>query len=280
LFRLALIWSHASFRIEFMETQFNYQIELKKELAIRQARNPLYSLRSFARDLGISATALSQVLSGKRDFSKNNAIKVADNLGFSPRERLSLFNSIKKKRDPFEDDNIDELTEDTFKFISQWYYVAILTYAEKKNCPSDPIFFSDKLGIKKKVVVAALERLVRLGYLKIENETLIRIPGDLRSSIDLPSEIFRRYHRQNFDLASQAMDYLPVEARAREVSSITFLANPESIERIKNLIVNFKRKVAKIAEEELIEEDAEVYTLGVQYFPAKNHRGDGNETTH
>ncbi|MGZ3699878.1 MAG: helix-turn-helix domain-containing protein, partial [Bdellovibrionota bacterium] len=62
----------------------HYSELLNEAFAERKAKNPSYSLRAFARYLAISAAALSQVLSRKRDLSKRNALKVAERLGLSP----------------------------------------------------------------------------------------------------------------------------------------------------------------------------------------------------
>ena len=64
---------------------------LQRELSIRCEKNPRYSLRAFSRALGMSHTALSFVLSGKRPLSKNAARKVSEVLQLDPLQRKALF---------------------------------------------------------------------------------------------------------------------------------------------------------------------------------------------
>jgi hypothetical protein len=45
---------------------------LDRELSYRKNRSPSYSKRAFARDLGISSTALNEFLDGKRALSFKN----------------------------------------------------------------------------------------------------------------------------------------------------------------------------------------------------------------
>ncbi len=49
---------------------------LKDELERKKSFKPLYSLRAFARDTGISLTSLNSFLSGKRDLNLKNVDKV------------------------------------------------------------------------------------------------------------------------------------------------------------------------------------------------------------
>jgi uncharacterized protein (TIGR02147 family) len=59
---------------------------LKEELELRKARNPRYSLRSFARDLNLSAPRLSDVLKVRYGLSRPAAHAVAERLRFNRAE--------------------------------------------------------------------------------------------------------------------------------------------------------------------------------------------------
>jgi transcriptional regulator with XRE-family HTH domain len=125
----------------------NYRELLNSELVRRKKRNPLYSLRSFARDLGISPAALSQSLSYKRELSKTNLSKVVDRLAVAPKDAKNFLETRKKKSNPLGDDQFRLLLDDQFKLISDWYYIAILTLAETRSASSDPIKLAKHFGI-------------------------------------------------------------------------------------------------------------------------------------
>lgn len=55
---------------------------LLAELTRRKERNGAYSLRSFARDLGLSAASVSNVLAGKQGLSVVAARKISEALGW------------------------------------------------------------------------------------------------------------------------------------------------------------------------------------------------------
>jgi hypothetical protein len=63
---------------------------LAAELERRKARNPRYSLRAFAKAVGLDASALSRILSGKQGLSLSSGIKVGKKLSL-PKTELRIF---------------------------------------------------------------------------------------------------------------------------------------------------------------------------------------------
>jgi len=66
--------------------QTSCRVILQQTLFSKQQKNKRYSLRAFARDLKISPSFLSEVLSGKYGISKQLAGQIADRLGFTNEE--------------------------------------------------------------------------------------------------------------------------------------------------------------------------------------------------
>jgi len=78
-----------------METlKFNYIDFLKHQLELRLAKNQSYSLRAFARDLGLSASRLSEVLKKKKGLSINAAFLLTEKLGLTSKEKELFFLSV------------------------------------------------------------------------------------------------------------------------------------------------------------------------------------------
>src|SRR4051812_39967317 len=69
---------------------FSPRLALQRELARRCTTNAGYSLRAFARALGMSHAGLSLVLSGKRPLSRKAAVRIAPLLDLSTDERLAF----------------------------------------------------------------------------------------------------------------------------------------------------------------------------------------------
>jgi hypothetical protein len=66
-----------------------YQL-LIEEFKLRQKRNASYSMRAFARDLGIGLGSISEVLSGKRELSKSNFEKALGKMQLTDEQKILL----------------------------------------------------------------------------------------------------------------------------------------------------------------------------------------------
>ena len=102
---------------------------LADELVERKQRNQAYSLRAFARDLGVSASCLSDVLHEKRQLSKKHTHSIAKKLCLSPNEARALR---EKKEKILSSPHYLTLEEDVFHLVADWYYFAILNLAGGK----------------------------------------------------------------------------------------------------------------------------------------------------
>src|SRR3954470_9427897 len=63
---------------------------LRKELERRKQKNPRYSLRAFASNLDLDASALSRILNGKQEIALSLCVRLVRKLKLSD-EELSLF---------------------------------------------------------------------------------------------------------------------------------------------------------------------------------------------
>lgn len=242
---------------------FDYRLALRKNFQERKAKNSAYGLRAFARDLKISPTALSQVLSEKRNFSKKNALTVAEKLGFTPGQIDAMLITILAIVAKDRDENVHQLLEDEFCLISEWYHLAILSMAKTGKVKWDAGSIAKTLGLKECEVLLALERLERLQLLVKKTGKLKRSAQPIRTTLDIPSSAIKKYHRENLKLVEHALDEIPVHLR--EISSMTLNIGPDQMPEAKKLIVDFKRKFSKKIE---CDQGDNTYTLGVHFYPA------------
>ena len=159
---------------------------LRRQLDNRLSRNSNYSLRAFARDIGVSPSSLSDILNGKQGFSKNKAIQIGNKLGFNPME-INYFSTLaeskyarslsnrkiaKLKLQKFLKTKETELSIESFKIISQWYHLAILELTKIESFESDNKWIAKKLGITIDEVRQAIERLIKMNLLEKKKEFL------------------------------------------------------------------------------------------------------------
>lgn len=236
---------------------------LLAELSQRKSRNPLYSLRSFARDLGIGSTSLSDVLANKRRLSRKNIHKIADKLPLSPTQVSLLLTRNTRKNDSTENQTPRfQVQEDTFRLISEWYYLAILSLSKIEGNQADAAWIGNRLGISKVQAQHALERLIRMEFIVIENNQFKRTTHPLTTTRDIPSTAIKQFHQDTLRLAETSLFQDPVHKR--EFSAVTMAINPDMLQEAKDILMEAKRKVSHILEQGTLRE---VYTLSFQLFP-------------
>lgn len=249
-----------------METELSVQnyasALLKKELDQRKQKNPRYSLRSFAKNLGMSPAQLSQLISGKRRFSTESLRQVSEHLRLSPEQASVLFS---RTLLPAHISNPDEqrrklLAEDEFRTIADWYHFAILSLGKIRGAKADPFWIADRLGITPTEAREALARLVRLGILE-DGKILKQIAPPLNIVSEIPSAAIQSYHHRVLNLAQEKLRDTP-PAR-RDFSTITLATEASKIPEIRNMIEEFQDRLAAFAEPG---NSQEVFIFACQFF--------------
>ncbi len=287
-----------------LEKQAYYKSWLFSEFANRKEKNIQYSLRAFARDLNVSKTALSDVLAGKRNFSKKAALKIADRLCFTPKQKQILFNEIftggfagactagmraggvsdnarctgdklgrkfdiipnTQKQDSVDHAEFLQLQEDQFQVMSNWYYIGILALPQLSSHKADLKWIAKRLGISEIEAKNALLTLNRLGLIEVKDGKLIRLTPPISTTNHIPSPAIRTYHKQNLKLAGESLEKNSIDQRI--FSAITIpLDLSKDLSKIKiagKLIDEFKLKLSKALDSSA---PTELYTLSIQLFP-------------
>ncbi|WP_413558947.1 DUF4423 domain-containing protein [Bdellovibrio sp. HCB209] len=246
---------------------------LMQELARRQTRNSSYSLRAFARDLGIGSTTLSDVMGDRRSLSKSNLEKVMERLLVSPLERELLWAEYRQGSSKVEIDERLLMEEDTFRLIADWHYLAIMNLAKLSENRASPLWIAKRLGITEQEADQALERLLRMGLVKKNRTRLVRT-DKFQTSKDVPSSAIRKHHSQNLHLAEQSLHRDSVDQR--QFYSMTVAVNPAKLPLVQDVIFKARKKVEDLLQDGPL---SEVYTFSFQLFPLtklENPTGDQN----
>ena len=239
-----------------------YRAILQQEYLARKERNPSYSIRAYSRQLGISKTAILEVLAHKRNLSSKNALKVAEHLGLSPDATKRMLTEIRGLDSTSLDLNYHTLNEDSFNVISEWYHYAILNLAKFKRHKADPYWIAKHLGITSVEARSAILRLERMNFLEVKNNRLCRKVGSLNTTEGIPSAALRKYHKQNLLLAIASIEQDGIEDRYN--TSITMAIDSSRLKEARKLFLKFRDRMCTFLESE---NPDSVYTLGLQLFP-------------
>ncbi len=144
---------------------------LQRELARRCADNPQYSLRAFARSLGVDHSTLSQILRGKRPLTAETIRSLAAALGLSADEAERFVAYEARIGDAAAADrHVRQLQAEAMETIAQWHHFAILELVRLESFRPDSRWIAQVLDISVDEVNLALTRLLHLGLLRMADE--------------------------------------------------------------------------------------------------------------
>jgi uncharacterized protein (TIGR02147 family) len=144
---------------------------LQAELARRCAKNSHYSLRAFAKYLGVDHSTLSQMLRGKRRLTTRAIRKFSARLGLDNEAAEGFIALEEHGNGQTEDDvvihQVRQLARDAASLIADWHHFAILELIRVRDFRPDSRWLARVLGISVDEVNVALQRLMSLGLLEM-----------------------------------------------------------------------------------------------------------------
>lgn len=257
-----------------------YRNILEDEFEHRLKINAAYSLRAFARDLGLVPSQLSEILAFKIGISSKKALAVAANLGLNERES-NLFkalveiehgrsqNIVENARKYIKsinyDSNFKGLSIDGFKFISDWEHFAILSAMELDDYDGSIAFIVGHLKLDTSTIEACIKRLLKLDMVDIKNGQFI-LSGEMYSTThDIQSTALKRFHKQHILKSLNAVDRVSVDER--DITCMTMAIDKNKIKAAKAMIKKFRRDMCQFLESG---KKTDVYNLNIQLIPLQS----------
>lgn len=248
-----------------------FRLFLQKELIRRCGENRQYSLRAFARDLGVNSAILSTILSRKRKITEKTIHRFGMALELSPAQINQFIvaeytKPTSKKRNP----TYQELAQDAFVAISDWYHDAILELTHLKAFQPDTKWIAQTLNVSKIEIDAAVERLQRLELLEIDAKgKWVDISRDNSNTLDsdFTNAAMKKYQKQILEKSMAALSSLP--RTDRDHTSIMMAADPKDLKAAKEMIAEFRKELCAFFQRKGAK-PAEVYQLAVGLFPITN----------
>jgi len=208
-----------------------------------------------------------------RGFGKSTLRGIATRLGLSDQEfeRLWLLRELAYSRSPrqrgiakkkFHSSTLYSREVDLAEFetIANWYSLPILALTDIGV--RRPREIARRLGLHLKVVSTAIDRLVRIGALELQDGEARSTGNFFVNRESIPSSAVRAYHRQILKKAEEAVETQSVAER--NFGTLVFGFDPKRIDAVKKRMSDFMRSM----ESEFGKDPGatEVYALGLQYF--------------
>jgi len=248
---------------------FHFEL-LNSEFEKRKAKNSRYSLRAYARQMGVHPSTLSSVLSGKRLLSAKDAYTISEKLDLDPKKKREFFSSLfdeKKKTQKEITEEIfarkDALTEeDAFDVIAEWEHFVLLFLVQTENFQLDFNWISLRMDISAIRAEKVFRRLVSAGLLELKKNGSIRVTKECVSTSDEKTSLaIQKSHR---DSLKAAQDALSLDLNLRDLTSYIFNADPKDLPKLKKEIRRFHNRISKLR---MKSNYSEVYELVIALFP-------------
>lgn len=251
-----------------------YVLKIKEDLSRKQKSNPQYSLRAYARHLGLHSATLSMVLKGQRSLPAKNIAHVAQKLALTPKDQTLFFESFYKIKARLDDIKIDFAADDRFfldesyfKVIAEWEHYAVLTLFDTDEFNPTVTEISNRLNISSTRSEVVLNNLISSGLVKTnENGRLIATHAHVRTTSDIQSSALKQSHLENLEIAKQKLE--EIEVALRDFSSTTVALDLEKLPEAKTIIREFRQKMTALLRDG--ENKSEVYQLAIQFYPLTN----------
>lgn len=255
-----------------MKEQIAIQNLLRGKLMELQSKNSSYSLRAFASKVDVHVGALSSIMNGKRNVSRELAERIAHGLMLDPQERMEILDlfPVKLKRTSGTVDELGkvnsryvELEAEQFKMIAEWEHYAILSLMNCQDFQDAPSWIAQRLGITETRAEEVLRRLFTMGLIKWSSEhKLERVHQAVRSSDDTINLSLRKSHEVTLDLAKESLNRDHVTDR--DFTYVTMAIDPQNIGVAKEMIRKFQDEISEVLE---AGNRTEVYRFSTQLFP-------------
>lgn len=251
------------------ETFTDFRAYLEAEFSDRSQGNRQYSLRAFAKFLDTESSFLSKMLKGQRKVSGNNIVKFSHKLGLNL-EQINHFVSLTSAETDISE-GYSQIQIDEFNLISDWYHYAILELIQVDDFQADTRWVSRTLGITFGEAHAAIERLKRLGLVKIEGKKWVCTGQNTTVGHHFTLEALRNMQRQILQQAIHALENTSMSER--DQSSMTFCVDLERLEEAKKRIQKFRRELSQFLENG--DSKDKVYQLSISLFPVSHRQTKG-----
>lgn len=260
----------------------DYRRFLSDTYLFGKAKNRSFSFRYFSRITGFqSSNYLMLVMKGLRNLSVDGAEKIAKGLKLNREETVFFVNLVQLNQSKTAEDRqtyaerlmrskafkkLHPLKETQYNYYAQWYYILV------RELVGLPDFKEDFGWISKHTIPSltaaeagrAIEELLKLGLLKRDSQGRLRqSEAKLATADEVTAAPVANYHREMMKKAAESID--TIDRSKREISSVTFLASKESVNKVKEMIQVFRKEVTQVLSEG--KRPDTIYQLNFQLFP-------------
>lgn len=245
------------------------------------------TLRKFSKMLSISPSYLSQVISGKKDFSadilsqfkkilkldKYEMKHLAELLSLSrsenQKQKIEVFNKIIKDK-KYQKNNHEE--HEAYSYLGHWYFVALKEYLALHQEISSFADVKNQFIFKLKAseIKKALNFLIKENFIEISNTSKVKI---LKEQVECYNDVYRlslsSFHAQMFNLAIESIHL--VNRDERFILGNTIGVSTGGFLKIKEILQKAHEEIRQVEINDTNKD--QIYHVGLAAFPLTRKRG-------
>ncbi len=268
---------------------------LRDTLAEKKRKNPRYSIRAWARQLGYkSPSLLLGILHGRRRLNSDLGVRMASSIPMTSHER-KYFNTLvlacAAKTQPGKDFYfalLDLLRPDPVqpklqlakvRSVAQWYHLALVEILALRDFNGDPQWLSSKFRgkVQPSEVSASLARLHKLGLIELCGpegcQRWVKGPTVFREGIS--HEVFKDHHRELMPLARQALSDQP--ANTTDFRATKIALRRDDFGKAKEIIREFHRAIQRLSVKHGADD---VYAFNSHFFSLTRRLAERDSRSH
>ncbi len=237
---------------------------LSEKFKERAQANPSYSLRSFARDLKVSPSTLSEIFNQKKGISQKLALQLAERLNLPEWEQIYFKQLVhaecskspkskaqaKEQLESFKRSNTYQLIQNkALKALTSWVELAILELTYTKDFQPKIKWIAKQLSVTEITIESAIKRLVEAELLEIDSIAgkWIDVSPLFTTTDGIPNESIRNFHRSVLNLALKKLE--SADVKSRTVKTVVLSVSEKNKENIKKILDEAINKIAALGDQ-------------------------------
>ncbi len=261
-------------------TYVDYRQYLRDQLAARRQRNPDYSLRAAAAQIGINSGQLTRILDGQRNLTTSALPRFLAWLKLRPKESayfglLVEFNQSrqgKRQRECYERlmqlraERKATVPESGHAFYREWYLTVLRELVGLGACSGDGGGAGRLVtpAITESQARKGLEQLRRLGFVSLAGDGRWQVRDAQVSTGDTWSgAAIHGFQLDLIRLAGEAIDRFP--KAERDFSTVTACLSADGLLRARDVLKRARQEILSIEEQDSGRD--RVYQVNMQVFP-------------
>ena len=274
-----------------IDTYSDYRLYLRAWFDARKHSREGYSLRRFAEEAGLKSPAYVKfVLDGTRNLSPKSARSFAramqltesDTRAFTDLVGLRQARSLERRavhlkrlarREKFRESHA--INADTLDFLQNWYIPAIRELARTAHFQPDPDWIVAQLrpALHRHHAKAALDTLLRLGFLERVDETYRVTQANISTPNEFRSTVIAGYHRQWAKMGMWAIEN--IDASERNFGAVTGIVHHNNLPQIMERVHQMRNEFSAFLKTLESTEADSVVQVNFQAFPL-THKPQGD----